>query len=87
MKTALVFPGQGSQFVGMGKDFYSKYESSRLVLDSLSDVLNKKMSEIIFSGDEKELSHTENSQPAIMSVSIAIFRALIEENLIKKKYF
>ena len=87
MKTALVFPGQGSQFVGMGKDFYSKYESSRLVLDSLNDVLNKKMSEIIFSGDEKELSHTENSQPAIMSVSIAIFRALIEENLIKKNTF
>ena len=82
MKTALIFPGQGSQKVGMGNDFYLKYKTSRYVYNKLNQSLNKDITDIIFSGSELELSNTQNSQPAIMATSIAIFEALKAENLL-----
>ena len=82
MKTALIFPGQGSQKVGMGNDFYLKYKTSRYVYNKLNQNLNKDITDIIFSGSELELSNTQNSQPAIMATSIAILEALKAENLL-----
>ena len=82
MKTALIFPGQGSQKVGMGNDFYLKYKTSRYVYNKLNQNLNKDITDIIFSGSELELSNTQNSQPSIMATSIAILEALKAENLL-----
>ena len=87
MKTALVFPGQGSQYVGMGFDFYSKYNVSKETLDNLDETLNFNLTNLIFNGDANELSKTQNSQPSIMATSISIFLCLISENIIKKGSF
>ena len=81
MKTALIFPGQGSQYVGMGHDFYSKYHVSKEIFECLDEKLDRNLSKMIFKGEKDQLSHTENSQPAIMATSIAILKALIYENL------
>ena len=87
MKTALIFPGQGSQFIGMGYDFYSKYDVSRDIFNELNTVLDRDLSNTIFFGDENDLSKTQNSQPAIMATSIAIYEALKHENLIGLETF
>lgn len=71
-KIFLMFPGQGSQTVGMGKDFYDKYESSRNIIDKLDDELKN----IIFVGPEEKLKDTKFAQPAIFAVSVAIFETL-----------
>tara|TARA_B100001029_G_scaffold38442_1_gene29633 strand:+ start:896 stop:1837 length:942 start_codon:yes stop_codon:yes gene_type:complete len=84
MKISLIFPGQGSQIVGMGKDFYNSFNTAKETFVKLDDTLNRPLSNLIFSGDEKELSNTVNSQPAIMATSIAIFRSIIEEKEISK---
>ncbi len=84
MKTAIIFPGQGSQFVGMGYDFYQKYRVSKDIFDELDSILNKKLTDIIFFGDKEKLSMTENAQPSIMATSIAILTALFYEGLISK---
>ena len=78
MKTALIFPGQGSQKVGMGYDFYSDFPSSRVIYDQLDKIMAKNLTNLIFKGEEGELAMTENSQPSIMATSIAIFAALKE---------
>jgi [acyl-carrier-protein] S-malonyltransferase len=82
MKTAIIFPGQGSQSVGMGYDFYEKYQASRKVYNELDNFLDRGLKDIIFSGSISELSQTENSQPAIMATSIAILEAIKYENLL-----
>ena len=87
MKTALIFPGQGSQNVGMGQDFYQKYESSRYIYKKLDETLKVKMSDLIFNGEETELSRTQNSQPAIMATSIAILSAIRSENILSNANF
>ncbi len=87
MKTALIFPGQGSQYVKMGHDFYSKYDVSRDIYDRLNESIDRNLSKLIFSGDEKELLQTQNSQPAIMATSICIFEALKYENLLDTKSY
>ena len=71
----LVFPGQGSQAVGMGKDLYDNNPDARAVFDEVDDALNQKLSDIIFNGPMEELTLTANVQPAIMAVSIAMLRA------------
>ena len=78
MKTALIFPGQGSQNVGMGYDFYSNFQSSRDIYDQLDKIMGKSLTNLIFKGEESELSMTENSQPSIMTTSVAIMAALKE---------
>ena len=87
MKTALIFPGQGSQYVKMGHDFYSKYDVSRDIYERLNESIGKNLSNLIFSGEEEELLQTQNSQPAIMATSICIFEALKYENLLDIKSY
>lgn len=79
MKTAIVFPGQGSQFVGMGKDFYDNYQIARAVYEEVNDVLNINLSKIIFDGPIEDLTLTKYTQPALMATSIAILRTLQQE--------
>lgn len=87
MKTAIIFPGQGSQYVGMGYDFYKKYEASKDIFDRLDTSLQRNLSNLIFKGEISELSKTQNSQPAIMAVSIAILAALKSEKLIQNNSY
>ena len=81
MTIALLFPGQGSQFIGMGKDFYDRYESAKSVYNELDLALNRPLSDLIFNGSDIDISLTTNSQPAIMATSIAIFRTIQAEKL------
>ena len=75
MSSILVFPGQGSQSVGMGKELYDNNPAARAVFDEVDDALNQKLSDIIFNGPMEDLTLTTNVQPAIMAVSIAMLRA------------
>ena len=79
MSYALCFPGQGSQAVGMGKELYEAFKSARDVFDEADDSLNFHLTKLIFEGDEKELTLTKNSQPAIMTVSAAVLKVLTDE--------
>lgn len=78
-KTAYIFPGQGSQSVGMGKDLFDNYGAARGVFEAADEALGFKLSEMCFAGDEADLQLTANTQPAILTVSIAAYRAAIEE--------
>ena len=60
MKTALIFPGQGSQNVGMGYDFYSDFQSSRDIYDQLDKIMGENLANLIFKGEKSELAMTEN---------------------------
>lgn len=77
-KFAFLFPGQGSQAVGMGKELYKNSSSARLVFDEIDDALNQPLSKLIFDGPESELMQTRNAQPGIMAVSLATFKAMEE---------
>lgn len=79
MSNALVFPGQGSQSVGMGKALYDRFSSAKAVFDEVDDALGEKLSSIIFDGPEDQLTLTHNTQPALMAVSMAALRALEEK--------
>ena len=69
-----VFPGQGSQKVGMGLDLYKSHKVAKEVFDEIDDSLDQKLFAIIFDGSEDDLRFTPNTQPALMAVSIAITR-------------
>ena len=75
MSSILVFPGQGSQSVGMGYELYKNNAVARAVFDEVDDALGEKLSDIIFNGTMEELTLTRNVQPAIMATSIAMFQA------------
>ena len=77
-KIAFLFPGQGSQAVGMGKDLYLNSIAAREVFDEIDDALGYKLSTITFDGPENDLKRTENTQPAIMATSVAAWRAMEE---------
>lgn len=76
MKIAFLFPGQGSQYVCMGKDIYKEYEEARNIYDMASKILNKDMKKLCFETSEGELSKTENTQIAIAVTSLAILEVL-----------
>lgn len=78
-KTAFVFPGQGSQFVGMGKEVYEASPHAREVFEEVDESLKQNLTKIILNGDDQELKLTENTQPALMAVSIALLRSLEKE--------
>jgi [acyl-carrier-protein] S-malonyltransferase len=73
---ALLFPGQGSQAIGMGKAVYEAFPEAREVIDAVNDALNEKLSSLMFDGPLEELSLTRNTQPALMAVSMAVFKVL-----------
>ena len=75
MSSIFVFPGQGAQVVGMGRELYESNAAARAVFDEVDDALNQKLSDIIFNGPMEELTLTANVQPAIMATSIAMLRA------------
>ena len=79
MTTALTFPGQGSQAVGMGKALAESYPEARAVFDEVDDALGEKLSAIIFEGPIETLTLTANAQPALMAVSLAVVRVLEAE--------
>jgi len=76
---AYIFPGQGSQVVGMGKDLYDNFAASREVFEEADDALGFSLSEMCFSGTVEDLALTANTQPAILTTSVAAFRAMESE--------
>src|ERR1700761_3136696 len=79
MTRAFIFPGQGSQAVGMGKALADAFASAREVFQEVDDALSQKLSTIMWEGPESDLTLTENAQPAIMAASMAVFRTLQKE--------
>ncbi len=79
MSRAFVFPGQGSQEVGMGRELSEAFEAARFVFEEVDDALEKRLSRIIFEGPQEELTLTENAQPALMAMSMAVVRVLQDE--------
>jgi [acyl-carrier-protein] S-malonyltransferase len=81
MTTALLFPGQGSQRVGMGRDLAHAHEVARRTYEEADDVLGFALSKLCFEGPEDQLALTKHTQPAILTTSIAVFRVLREKGL------
>ena len=80
MGTAFMFPGQGSQAVGMGKALAENFASARAVFDEVDAALGQKLSQLMWEGPEADLTLTENAQPALMAVSMAVIRVLEAEH-------
>ena len=78
-KVAFIFPGQGSQYIGMGKDFFENFREAREVFQEADDVLHLSISSLCFQGPEEALKLTENTQPAVLTTSIAVLRVLQAE--------
>ena len=85
-KTAFIFPGQGSQYSGMGKELADFFPVARQVFEEADDALGLKLSDICFTGSEDELRLTANTQPAILTASIAVLRVLEQESGLKADF-
>jgi [acyl-carrier-protein] S-malonyltransferase len=82
MTTAFVFPGQGSQTVGMGRDLAAAFPAARHVFDEIDDALEQRLSRLMFEGPDSDLMLTRNAQPALMAVSLAVVKVLEVEGKI-----
>src|SRR5439155_7416222 len=80
MKRAFVFPGQGSQSVGMGRALAAAFAPARRLFQEVDDALSQNLSRLMFEGPERDLTLTENAQPALMAVSLAVIRVLEAES-------
>ena len=80
MTIAFVFPGQGSQSIGMGKDLDANFSVAHEVFQEVDEALHFNLSQLMFDGDIQELTQTQNAQPAIMATSIAALRCLEKES-------
>jgi len=85
-KVAYIFPGQGSQAVGMGKDLFDNYTAAREVFQAADDALSFSLSEMCFAGTDADLQLTANTQPAILTASIAAYRAMESEGFLKPAF-
>ena len=79
MTFTFVFPGQGSQSIGMARDLYDNFNAARLVMDEVEDALQEKLSTLMFEGPSDSLMLTENTQPALLTASMMAFRVLMDE--------
>lgn len=80
-RVAFMFPGQGSQIVGMGKEIYNHYPEIHELYEKANDILNKNITKLMFEGPGSELTETENAQPALLLSSIATHKILEKENI------
>lgn len=80
-KIGFIFPGQGSQYIGMGKEIYENFDSAKSVFNEASEALGFDVKQMIFEGSEENLNKTENTQPTILIVSIACFEVLKEKGI------
>jgi [acyl-carrier-protein] S-malonyltransferase len=79
MRIGLIFPGQGSQYVGMGKAFYDQFSCARHVFNEADEALGRRLSKIVFDGAESDLTLTHNAQPAILTLSMAMMSVVLQE--------
>ena len=87
---AILFPGQGSQYVGMGSDFYNRFDLAKKTFNTVDETLGFSLSKFILNGPENKLQLTQNTQPAIMTVGVSIFNVLRQEfglNLNNARFF
>lgn len=80
-KTAFIFPGQGAQYIGMGREIASKFRAASDIFDQVSEALGIDMRKMIFDGDDETLKITENTQPAIVTASVACLQPLLEKGI------
>lgn len=81
MSIAFVFPGQGAQTIGMGQELAKAYPAAKAVFEEVDDALGERLSDLIWNGDQDELTLTQNAQPALMAMSMAVMRALEAEGI------
>ena len=81
MKIGFLFPGQGSQKLGMGKDLYEKYEEVRKIYDEVKEITKIDIAKLSFEGSEEELNKTQNTQLAILTMSLAILEVLKQKGI------